>query len=219
MFDIRSKISVRLKACRARSEWTFAETASRLSSVMGKKVIPSRYGNWELGENHPPLDMLLGLGKIFDVPPAYLAALSDDDGSNPESRSYVTPPLSTVPSTAGVVNLGDDSLAFHKDFLQEHKLDRNKILLVAAPDDSMSGKIEKGDLVLVDLSETVVSHDDMFAIMVAGRLRLRWIRQDLDGNYVIQAERRQYYPDEPVTAEKLGSLHILGRVRMITQLR
>lgn len=219
MFDIRKKISLRLKACRAHKDWTFAETASRLATITGKPFVPSRYGNWELGINVPPLEMLIALGTLFEKPPAYLSGLSDDDGTAPETRSYAIPPLSTVPSAAGMVNLGDEALAFHLSFLDEIKLDRSRILLVVAPDDSMAGKIEKHDRVLVDLSETVVSHDDLFAIMVNGRLRLRWIRQDLDGNYVIQAERREYYPDETVSAEKLSSLHILGRVRMIAQLR
>lgn len=219
MFDIRSKISARLKACRARYEWTFAETANRLSDAMGSKVIPSRYGNWELGINVPPLEMLIGLGKVFDKPPAYLGGLTDDDGSAPETSGYAIPPLSTVPTPAGMVDLGDNSLAFHRDFLDAKALDVQKALLIAAPDDSMEPKIAKGDLALIDLRETVVSHDDMFAIMVSGRPRLRWIRQDLDGNYVIQAERREYYPDDTVTPEKLKTLHILGRVRMIVQLR
>lgn len=221
MLDLRSKISARLKACRARKGWTFAETATHLGEVMGAKVIPSRYGNWELGQNLPPLEMLIGMGKIFDRPPAYLGGISDDDGDAPETHGYVVPPLSAVPSNsaAGVVDIGDPSLAFQKDFLEANDLDRQKILLVAAPDDSMSPRIQKSDLVLIDLGETVVSHDDMFAIMVNGRPRLRWIRQDLEGNYVIQAEHREYYPDEKITAEKLKALHILGRVRMITQLR
>ena len=219
MFDIRNKISARLKACRAQNDWTFAETATRLSQTMGAKVIASRYGNWELGINTPPLDMLIGLGKIYDKPPGYLGGLSDDDGGAPETSGYVLPPLSIVPTSTGMVDLGDLSLAFHKDFLDVNGLDRQKILLLTAPDDSMAGKIEKGDRVLVDLRETTVSHDDMFAIMVTGRPRLRWIRQDLDGDYVIQAEKREYYRDENVTAEKLKTLHILGRVRMIAQLR
>ncbi|RCL22996.1 hypothetical protein C6A77_19350 [Pseudomonas sp. AFG_SD02_1510_Pfu_092] len=219
MFDLRSKISARLKACRAHKGWTFAETATRLGEAMGAKVIPSRYGNWELGENLPPLSMLIGMGKIFDKPPAYLGGLSDDDGDAPETSGYVVPPLSTVPSAAGVVDIGDSALAFQKDFLEANDLDRQNILVLSAPDDSMSPRIRKNDRVLIDLSETVVSHDDMFAIMISGRPRLRWIRQDLDGNYVIQAEQREYYPDETVTAAKLKALHILGRVRMITQLR
>lgn len=219
MFDIKDTISTRLKACRAEKGWTFAETAAELSRITGAKFIPSRYGNWELGINIPPLEMIYVLGALYGKPGAYLAGLTDDDGTSPETRKYAIPAQSTVPSPNGLINLGDKSLAFHLRFLDKVKLDKEKILLVVAPDDSMAGIIEEGDLALIDLSETSVTRDDLFAIMVKGRLWLRWVRQTLNGDYVIQAERRDHYPDHTQTEEELAGLHILGRVRMITHLR
>ena len=219
MFDIKDKISRRLKACRAHKGWTFAETATELARITGAKFIPSRYGNWELGINTPSLEMLFAMGALFGKPPAYLAGLTDDDGTSPETRKYAIPAQSTVPSANGLINLGDNALAFRLTFLDSIKLDKDQILLVVAPDDSMSGIIEEGDRALIDLSEITVTRDDMFALMVNGRLWLRWIRQTLTGDYVIQAERRERYPDQTLTDEQLAALHILGRVRMITHLR
>lgn len=219
MFDIRTKISARLKACRHQKDWTFAESASRLGVIVGKPVITSRYGNWELGINIPPLEMFIGLGKLFGKPPAWLSGLSDDDGEAPETQNYAVPPLSTVPSDSGTIDLGEDALAFHSSFLERNGLRRENILLVEAPDEAMTGIINQGDLALIDLTETRVTRNDIFAIMVKGRLWLRWIRQEIDGDYAIQAEKRDRYPDQPLTAEKLDNLHILGRVRLITHLR
>ena len=219
MFNIRDKIAPRLKACRTANGWTFAESAKRLAAVIGAPVIPSRYGNWELGINTPPLEIFIGLGKLFGRPPAWLAGLTDDDGKAPETQHYSVPPLSTVPSACGTVDLGEDALAFHNTFLERHKLKRENILLVEAPDDAMTGIIDQGDLALIDLAETRVTRNDIFAIMVNGRLWLRWIRQEIAGDYAIQAEKRERYPDQPVSAEQLNSLHILGRVRVITHLR
>lgn len=219
MFDIKDVISARLKACRAQKGWTFAETAAELSRITGAKFIPSRYGNWELGINIPPLEMIYVLGALYGKPGAYLAGLTDDDGTSPETRKYAIPAQSTVPSPNGLINLGDNALAFRLRFLESIKLDKEKILLVIAPDDSMAGIIEEGDRALIDLSETAVTRDDMFAIMVNGRLWLRWIRQTLKGDFVIQAQQSARYPDQTLTNEELASLHILGRVRMITHLR
>lgn len=219
MFDIKDKITVRLKACRAQKGWTFAETAAELSKITGKPFIPSRYGNWELGINIPPLDMLYVLGTLFGKPAAFLSGLTDDDGTSPETRQYAIPATSTVPTACGLVDLGEDALAFHMRFLDSIKLDKEKILLVAAPDDSMSGIIEEGDLALIDLTETAVTRDDMFAIIVNGRLWLRWIRQTLKGDFEVQAQQSARYPNQPLTPAELASLHILGRVRLITHLR
>lgn len=219
MFDIKDKISRRLKTCRAHKGWTFAETAAELSKITGAKFIPSRYGNWELGINTPSLDMLFAMGSLFGKPPAYLAGLTDDDGTSPETRKYAIPAQSTVPSPNGLIHLGDNALAFRLSFLDSIALDKDQILLVVAPDDSMSGIIEEGDRALIDLSETEIKRDDMFALLINGRLWLRWIRQTLQGDFIIQAQKTEHYPDQPLTKEELDSLHILGRVRMITHLR
>lgn len=219
MFDIRKKIAVRLKACRADKGWTYKETAERLSKVMGSNVIPTRYGNWELAINIPPLDCLIGLGHIFDKPPAYLGALTDDDGNAPETARYSVAATNPVATGVGLVNLADDALAFSAEYLAEAGLERAKIMLVKAPDDSMSTTIEKNDRVLVDLADTRVVRDDLFAIIVSGRLWLRWIRLKLDGSYSIQAEKREHYPDENLSAEALADLHILGRARLIAHTR
>lgn len=219
MFDIRHKISLRLKACRASKGWTFHETAQRLSVIVQSKVIPSRYGNWELGINTPPGDMLIALGQLFGKPAAWLAALSDDDGTSPEAARYTLPLAEPIATANGLLELGDDALAFRKTFLKQAKLDRERLLLVIAPDDSMTGVITKDDRVLIDLTDTQVQQDDLFALIINGRLWLRWIRQNINGSYCIQAELRERFPDENVSASAMEALHVLGRVRMIAHLR
>lgn len=219
MLDIRKKIAPRLRACREAKGWTYKEVAERLGDVMGKEVGPSRYGNWELAINIPPLDMLIGMSSLFGRPSSWLAALTDDDGTAPEVRSYTVPPVSAIPTPQGLIDIGDDSIALHNNFIERLKVQRSNIALVKAPDDSMSGSLEEGDLALVDLDETSVTRNDMFAIMVNGHLWLRWIRQTLEGEYVIQAEKRDRYPDTTISPEKLADLHILGRLRLIAKIR
>lgn len=219
MFDIRHKISARLKACRAAKGWTFQETAQNLSAIVQHKVGPSRYGNWELGINIPPNDMVIALAQLFGKPAPWLAALSDDDGTSPEAARYTVPLAEPISTSNGMIELGDDALAFRKTFLESAKLDRERLLLVAAPDDSMTGVITKDDRVLIDLTDTKVRQDDLFALIINGRLWLRWIRQNIDGSYCIQAELRERFPDEQVSAQTMDSMHILGRVRLIAHLR
>lgn len=219
MFDIKETIKKRLKAARTHKGWTFAECGAALTKITGKKVIASRYGNWELGINIPPLEMLFALGQILDKPPAYIAGLTNDDGTAPETRNYAVPTISTITSDSGLSKIGDNALAFHMHFLESIKLNKKNMLLVVAPDDAMAGIIEEGDRAVIDLSETTVTRNDVFAIMVKGRLWLRWIRQTLQGDYLIQAERGDRYPDQPLTPEELQNLHILGRVRIIAHLR
>jgi transcriptional regulator with XRE-family HTH domain len=219
MSDIRKKIGARLKSCRTAKGWTFNETAAYLSTTSGQKIIPSRYGNWELAINTPPLEMLIALGALFGKPPAYLGAISDDDGTAPEAGRFTVPALSTIPTASGTADLGEDFYAPRITWLDEIKLDKGRMLLMSAPDDSMGGVIEQGDPVMLDLSVTNVTRDDIFAIMVGDRPWLRWIKQQLDGTYSIQAEARDHYPDQVMTPGELAKLRILGRVKLITHIR
>ena len=116
MFDIRPKISARLKACRAAKGWTYQETAQNLSAIVQNKVIPSRYGNWELGINIPPGDILIALSQLFGKPAAWLAALSDDDGTSPEAARYTVPLSEPISTANGLIELATMPWPFAKPF-------------------------------------------------------------------------------------------------------
>lgn len=219
MFDVRTKIAARIKACRIEKDWTYKEAASNLSAVCRFKVGTSRYGNWEQAINIPPAEMLIAMGQMFGKPAAWLSGLSDDDGTSPVAELYTVPMAEPISTANGLLDLGDDALSFRRTFLEEAHMDQGRVLLVVAPDDSMSGVIAQGDRVLIDLSDTRVQRDDLFALIVNGRLWLRWIRMTLDSSYCIQAEMRDRYPDEIISAQALESMHILGRVRLIANLR
>ena len=220
MTDIRRKIAQRLRSCRSAEGWTVEETARRLSLISSESISPSRYGNWEQQIRIPKLEQYFELAALFKKSPAYLAGFTDDDGTAPETAMYCVPKPSAIPTEAGVLDVGDDALAFRLTFLEALDLERDKLLPFAATDDSMRPLIHEGDRVLIDRKSTnAEAKDDVFALLIKGRIWLRWIRQTLTGDYVIQAERRDHYPDQTLSDEQLAALHILGRVRMITHLR
>lgn len=220
MTDIRRKIAQRIRSCRSAEGWTVEETARRLSLISSESISPSRYGNWEQQIRIPKLEQYFELAALFKKSPEYLAGFTDNDGTAPETSLYCVPKPSAIPTEAGVLDVGDDALAFRLTFLDELHLDRDKLLPFAAPDDSMRPLINEGDRVLIDRNVTnAAARDDVFALLIKGRVWLRWIRQDLDGDYLIQAEDRERYPDQPISAEKLATVQVLGRVKIITHIR
>lgn len=221
MFDARKIIGPRLRSCRLANGWTFQETADLLSEISGKGCIPSKYGNWEMMINTPPLEWLFYLGKLFKRPAAWLAGLSDDDGSELGglNLSYRTPVDRLLPTGQGVLSLGSNALAFHTSFIANLKIQPENLLVTEAPDDSMAGVIEKGDLVVVDMGDKALSSDDLFALLVNGRLWLRWIRQQINTSYLVQAEIRERYTDQIVPPGEQPTFDIIGRVRLITHVR
>lgn len=219
MTDIRRKIAQRIRACRTAAGWTVEDTATRLSRISSETISPSRYGNWEQQIRTPKIEQFVELAALFKSNAAYLAGLTDNDGTAPEAGLYCVPKPTGIATTTGVLDIGDDSLAYRLTFLEGLKLDRSQLLPVAVPDSSMRGILEESDLVLIDRSVTTVTRDDLFALMVNGRLWLRWIRQGIDGTYSIQAEDRDNYPDQVMDADKLSTLHIIGRVKITTHIR
>ncbi len=219
--DFRKVIGARLREQRQARQWTVEETVRRLSAIAGETIIPTRYGNWEQGQRSPRHEQFFSLAELFGVPAAYLAGFSTDNGSGPEIGEYTVPNQPLVCTSGGLVGLeqADDALAIKLSLLESNHLDRSKLLLIRAADDSMAGLISEGDRVLVDLSKTTVTGDDIFAILVNGRAIFRWIRPQLTGGYLAQAEKRDRHPDQALTDETLAKLNILGRVAMVASLR
>lgn len=221
MSDLRDLIAKRIRQLRHARGWTAEETARRMSEFSSETIAPSRYGNWEQGIRAPRLEQFVELGMLFGVSPAYIAGLSNNDGSAPEASRYVLPNPPTITTPAGPLSLeqADDSFAISLDLLQEQGLNRNKLLMIRAEDSSMAGTIDEGDRVLVDTSTNRVTRDDIFAILVNGRIILRWIRHALIGGYKVQAEDRERYPDQAINAEDLEQLTIIGRAAIISRIR
>lgn len=221
MSDLRKIISQRLRQLRHAREWTVEETTRRLSSISSETIGPSRYGNWEQGIRAPRLEQFVELGALFGVTPAYVAGLTCDDGSGPEAERYTVPNPPTISTPAGPLSLaqGDDSLAISLELIAERGLNRSQLQLIRADDASMAGVIDSGDRVLIDLSVTRVTRDDIFALLVNGRVLLRWIRNALPSGYRLQAEDQARYPDQLLSADDLAQLTILGRVALIARLR
>ena len=80
---------------------------------------------------------------------------------------------------------------------------------IFAPDDAMTGDIEKGDEILINRAETIPAYTHIFAIMMRGNIWVRRIRPEPDGSFTMEANNKSIQPDTKVS---LDDIHILGRV-------
>lgn len=214
-------IASRLRELRESREWTIDHTVKLLSEISNEPIIRSRYSNWENGIRKPRSEQVHALAKLFDVPAAYIAGLTSDNGSAPAVGEYSVPNQQLVLTARGLepIDQADDGIALKNSLLEELKLDRNKIMLVRVSDDSMGGLIKNGDRVLVDLSRTEPTGGDLFAILVNGRIVIRWITDELTGGYLIRAENQDRYQNQHITADDIGKIQIIGRVSLIVNSR
>lgn len=218
MSELRKIVAQRIKRCRQEKGWTIDETARRLSEVSGERVTGSRYSNWEQELRLPAPEQIIQLGEAFGVPPAWLQGFTSNDSLSPVSTNYVTANSPSISTKAGLISVAQasDATAYNLDYLERRGLNKNKLLAIRQLDASMTGVIEEGDEVLLNREVTTVQGADLFGIVVNGSIWIRWIRPQIGGVFILAAQDRDHYPDQPLTAEELEALDIVGRVARIS---
>lgn len=212
MTDHAKVIGNRLRKCRKDRDWTIAEAAEQMTRAAGEAINITRLNMWELGLRLPKIELFLALAKVYRVPAAYLAALDNDQGA----ARYVFPQLNPAIDGLSTEQLvGDDAVAFHVDYLAEQGISRDNLVLFRMPDDSMRGAIDRGDRALIDLNDREVLHKGLFALLVNGRLWIRWIRPEVDGRFTITAADAEQYPEKQVDLTELAAFQIIGRVATV----
>lgn len=218
MTDLNRLIGQRLRKCREARGWTLEEAVRQLRATAdGSPVGTTGMNMWELGERTPRLEAFMALSKIYNRPASFLAGLDSDD----HAPDYVYPMRS--PSAPGLLldsTLADDSLAVRAPFLTELGVAPSDFMVIRMPDDGMANTAIKGDLLLLDLSKRDAPDErDMFALLVNGRIWVRWIRPEMDDSYSIASDDPVKYPDQKVSADELQKFQIIGRVVMATKRR
>lgn len=213
MSDIKKVIANRLRKCRSSKDWTIEETGKRLG------VTGSRYSNWEQAIRTPKYEQLIALADVFGTTPSWLAGFTDHEGTQANAMNFVTVNQSTISVKDVVLTLEQiaDTSAFKLDYIKRRGLNENKLTSILAPDGSMADMIKEGDELLIDRSRTNITDADIFAILVNGRVWVRWIRPEMDGTFTLAAEDSSHYPDQKLTAEQLDKLKVIGRVARIAR--
>lgn len=218
MSELIKVVSQRLKDCRAATGWTLEETAKRLTDLSGTPIAYSRYSNWELGLRMPPVDQVVLLAKLFGKTPAWLQGYTDNDSLSAVTSNYVTANPPNIPTKNGLLALPQvtDNTAFSLEYIENRGLNRNKLLCIKQIDSSMAPLIAEGAEVLLDGDQVTVRGADLFGIVVAGTIWIRWICPEMNNTFTLKASDTQQYPDSKLTRDELDQLDIVGRVVRIS---
>lgn len=218
MSELIKVVSQRLKDCRAATGWTLEETAKRLTELSGTPIAYSRYSNWELGLRMPPVDQVVLLAKLFGKTPAWLQGYTDNDSLSAVTSNYVTANPPNISTKNGLLILPQvtDNTAFSLEYIESRGLNRNKLLCIKQIDSSMAPLIAEGAEVLLDGDQVNVRGADLFGIVVADTVWIRWICPELNNTFTLKASDTQQYPDSKMTRDELDQLDIVGRVVRIS---
>lgn len=108
------------------------------------------------------------------------------------------------------------TLAFQRQWLAKKGLNPDHLEVYEASGDSMSPRIENGDVLLVDISATTPRNDEIWVIwqeMPQG-IRVKRLLFRETGDIIIRSDHpdKSLYPDEIVTAQNLDTIKTVGKV-------
>lgn len=152
-------------------------------------------------------------------------AIRDDVSKNSEHSQrmvYIPIPRFNIRASAGFGALVEheqvvEYVAYNQDFVRTHlRRDPKHLVLVEARGDSMEPSIRDGDILTVDISpDQAVQHSQVHVIRVDDDLIVKRLERRLDGGLTVHSDNPRYSP-EFVARDQLETLHILGRVLLVT---
>lgn len=105
------------------------------------------------------------------------------------------------------------ALAFRNDWLMRRGLKPQNLKLIDVVGDSMERVLSDGDLVLVDVSQTVVRSGKAYVIRMGEELLVKYLQRLPNGSLQAVSENKEAYPPfEISTAQLDDQIQIVGRV-------
>ena len=133
------------------------------------------------------------------------------------SDTYAMVPFVSIQLSAGDGRVVDGEetmppLAFRKDWLARKNITSKKNLRTCTVvGDSMTEFLQDGDTVLIDMGQTMIKDNEVYAINMHGEVRIKRLSRTFDGGVQIRSDNTRY-PTETLTPSQAESLRILGRL-------
>lgn len=101
-------------------------------------------------------------------------------------------------------------LAFTRYSLRKKGLTPSDLACLRVDGDSMTGLLEDGDTVMIDLSRSALEGEGVYVVMLDDHLYAKRLQRQFDGSVLIISHNKEY-KDMVVPRDRLGELQIIGR--------
>ncbi len=134
------------------------------------------------------------------------------------SDDHTTIPLYDVNLSAGDGAAGYEfvetkyRLPFRIDWLQSENVKKENVKMMRVKGNSMYPILGDGDKVLIDVSDTTVQNNRVYALIVGDELFVKRLRKTYNGGLEIISENSDEFDKITIPPEDLGYVHIIGRV-------
>ncbi len=169
------------------------------------------------GETYPTLDRLEMIARAGKVSPTELAFGSSEPQARAEDGdAYAYVPLYDARCSAGSGAWNERSrvlvnLSFTRYSLRKKGLTPSDLACLRVDGDSMTGLLEDGDTVMIDLSRNTLEGEGIYVVMLDDHLYAKRLQRQFDGSVLIISHNKEYQP-MTVPKDRLAELQIIGRV-------
>lgn len=101
-------------------------------------------------------------------------------------------------------------LAFTRYSLRKKGLSPSDLACLRVDGDSMTGLLEDGDTVMIDLSRNALEGEGVYVVLLDDHLYAKRLQRQFDGSVLIISHNKEYQP-MTVPRDRLGELQIIGR--------
>lgn len=137
----------------------------------------------------------------------------------PSEKEYALIPQYTARAAAGNGYHNDhvelkEGLVFKRDWLKRLALREENLCVIYAEGSSMEPTISDGDVLLIDHASTIPRSGKVYAMLRPdGSTSVKRLIQAFSGEWIIRSDNpdKTLYPDEPISAEALQQIEIIGR--------
>ncbi|EPJ0505787.1 XRE family transcriptional regulator [Klebsiella pneumoniae] len=194
-----------------------AEIAKRM------KLTPKAVSKWFNGESIPRRGTLQALASHIGTSASYLLGDADDDGIEPGSatnrKDIFRIDLLDIAVSAGpgVINQEFVEILRSVEYAPaeaNHMFDGRKaenIRIINVRGDSMSGTIEPGDLLFVDVSVRKFDGDGIYAFLYDDTAHVKRLQKMKDKLLVI-SDNKSYAAWDPIEKDEMNRVFVFGKV-------
>lgn len=194
-----------------------AEIAKRM------KLTPKAVSKWFNGESIPRRGTLQMLASLIGTSASYLLGDATNDGI--ETGHFSHPPDVfrldvldlAVSAGPGVINQEFVEILHSVEYAQaeaRHMFDGRKaenIRIINVRGDSMSGTIEPGDLLFVDISVKSFDGDGIYAFLYDETAHVKRLQKMKDKLLVI-SDNKIYAPWDPIEKDEMNRVFVFGKI-------
>ena len=205
-------------------------TQESLAERLG--VTQGAVAHWLSGRREPDLETISRVLAVLDMPGLQIGENSDgktgaddhhgpDENGSPSKKDYALIPQYTARASAGKgyhndhIELSEgQGLVFKRDWLKRLSLKEGTSCVIYAEGSSMEPTISDGDVLLIDRASTEPRSGKVYAIQRPdGSISVKRLVQTFAGGWVVRSDNpdKTLYPDEPISADDLQQIEIIGR--------